>query len=372
MRFNRICRCSIASLALGGMVMAGALSTSAGADADLGQIDTGTPAASTPVAGSSTPALITFPADDGPHPEFIEWWYYTGHLFTEGGERYGFEFVVFKGEQNGAVAGYASHFAITDNATGTFQYEQQFVLTTGEVTPPPTEPGFDLRVGDWRMWGANGSDRLVASLADYAIALTLNPEKPATLHDNDGYISYGRGEYTYYYSRTRLNISGTLQVGGEPLPVTGEAWMDHQWGYFTTFDGTGWDWYAFQLSDGTDVMLYVVPGRGNAPSYLDGSIVSPDGEVTVLEPDDFVITPTGSWTSPETGIAYPSGWSIEVSGEDLSLTVRPSLPNQELDTSTTTGVIYWEGEVEIDGTHSGVPVTGLGYVELTGYEERSE
>jgi len=147
--------------------------------------------------------------------------------------------------------------------------------------------------------------------------------------------------------------------------------MDHQWGYFTTFDGAGWVWYALQLSDGTDVVLYVVPGAENKPAYIDGTIVGPDGEVTVLEADDFVITPTGSWTSPATGIDYPSGWTVDVPGEDLSLTVTPSMPDQELDTSATTGVIYWEGEVEIDGTHAGAPVTGLGYVELTGYDERS-
>jgi predicted secreted hydrolase len=340
-------------------------------NASLAQSDVATPAASTPVAGSAVPDPITFPEDDGPHAAFIEWWYYTGHLFTESGARYGFEFVVFKGEQNGAVAGYASHFAITDNERGTFQYDQQFVLAAGIATPPPTEHGFDLRVGDWRMWGRSGSDRLVASLADYAVALSLEPTKPATLHDDDGYIAYDSSEYTYYYSRTRLDITGTLRVDGLSLPVTGEAWMDHQWGYFTTFNGTGWDWYALQLSDGTDVMLYVVPTQGSRPATLDGSVVAPNGDVTVLDGGDYTITPIGSWTSPETGVSYPSGWSIEIPGEDIDLTVTPTIPDQEIDSSTTTGVIYWEGEVEVDGSHAGESVTGLGYVELTGHDKRS-
>jgi len=148
--------------------------------------------------------------------------------------------------------------------------------------------------------------------------------------------------------------------------------MDHQWGYFTTFDGAGWDWYAFQLSDGTDVMLYVVPGAGDSPAYLDGSIVSPSGELTVLEAEDFTITPTGTWTSPESGIEYPSSWQVDVPRVDLSLTVMPTIVDQEMDTSATTGVIYWEGAVEISGSHADSPVTGLGYVELTGYGGRSE
>src|SRR5215204_6727996 len=103
------------------------------------QADFGSPVASIP-----SPDAVTFPADDGPHPAFIERWYYTGHLFTETGERFGFEFVVFKGEQSGAVAGYASHFSITDTQRGTFQYDQRFVLAGGDALPHAIKPGFDL------------------------------------------------------------------------------------------------------------------------------------------------------------------------------------------------------------------------------------
>ena len=51
----------------------------------------------------------------------------------------------------------------------------------------------------------------------------------------------------------------------------------------------------------------------------------------------------------------------------LALTARPSLPDQELDTRKSTQVIYWEGSVNVTGTYEGNPVTGHGYVELTGY-----
>jgi predicted secreted hydrolase len=51
----------------------------------------------------------------------------------------------------------------------------------------------------------------------------------------------------------------------------------------------------------------------------------------------------------------------------LSLDVRPLLPDQELVTSHSTQVTYWEGAVEVLGELRGGPVTGQGYVELTGY-----
>lgn len=40
-----------------------------------------------------------------------------------------------------------------------------------------------------------------------------------------------------------------------------------------------------------------------------------------------------------------------------------------MQTSGSTGVIYWEGSVSIEGTRAGQPVVGQGYVELTGYAE---
>lgn len=312
------------------------------------------------------PVPVEFPRDDGPHDAAIEWWYYTGHLFTEDGRRYGFEQVVFKGRQGG-LTGYASHFAVTDSAAGRFAYDQKLVGEAGVSRPGV---GFDLTVDDWVMRGANGRDRLRAALPGYEMAITLTAAKPATLHDGDGFIDYGNGQGSYYYSRTRLAVAGTLVVDGEPRAVTGEAWMDHQWGNFATFDEGGWDWFSVQLDDGSDLMLYLINGPDGRPVILDGSLVAPDEGLTVLDGTDFSVTSTASWTSPETGVTYPSRWRIEVPDAGLRFTLTPSLPEQELDTRRTTGVIYWEGEVLVAGTRDGVPIGGLGYVELTGYTDR--
>ena len=47
--------------------------------------------------------------------------------------------------------------------------------------------------------------------------------------------------------------------------------------------------------------------------------------------------------------------------------MSPLLPDQELVTPASTGVTYWEGAVEGNGTSEDRKVTCLGYVELTGY-----
>ncbi len=64
---------------------------------------------------------------------------------------------------------------------------------------------------------------------------------------------------------------------------------------------------------------------------------------------------------------YPSGWQVEVFPYRISLRVTPNLKDQELITSQSTRVTYWEGSVGVTGTAAGEKVTGSGYVELTGY-----
>ena len=177
--------------------------------------------------------------------------------------------------------------------------------------------------------------------------LDVETTKPAALHDGDGYIDYGNGTASYYYSWTRMAVTGELDLGQGWRQVSGEAWMDHQWGDFDTYQEGGWDWFSVQLEDGTDVMLYLIRGADGEPLRVDGSIVSPDGELSVLGEGDFAIAVDGEWTSPTTGTTYPSGWTVTVPDHELAMSVMPSLPDQELDTRATTGVIYWEGEAVV-------------------------
>lgn len=310
------------------------------------------------------PRSIDFPADSGPHDgEATEWWYYTGHLATEHGDRYGFEFVTFRARR-GDIEGYVAHFAVTDVRERTFRYAQQIVGPDGVRG---TRAAMDLTVNGWTMVGESGQDRLRADMSGYAINLALEPGKPAALHQGDGYVDYGNGTYSWYYSRTRMPVVGILRAGDENLRVTGSGWMDHQWGNFTTFEDGGWDWYAVQLDDGSEVMLYVIHDGEGRPLMVDGSVVDAAGTLTVLGADDFTIDVRGSWTSPKTGTTWPQGWDVTIGPDQLALTVAPVLPNQELDTRFSTGIIYWEGACTVTGSKRGEPIAGNAYVELTGY-----
>jgi predicted secreted hydrolase len=307
-----------------------------------------------------SPDHVVLPQDDAPHDDLTEWWYYTGHLQAAGGKTYGFELVVFQALRGTDPPAYAAHFAVTDNARGDFHFDQR--AETGKQVHAGA--GFDLDLSGWSMKGAGGHDHLAAGMPDYAIDLDLTPLKPAVLHEGKGLITYGAPGWSYYYSRPRLGLTGAIVDHGQRLPVSGIAWMDHQWGNFVS-SGGGWDWFSIQLDDNSELMLYFLHDPQGRPGEPYGTYVAPDGTATILPPSAFSQQALGSWQSPADGITYPSGWQVKAGDASLSLT--PTVKDQELRTGQSTGITYWEGDVAVTGTKAGRPVSGQGYVELVGY-----
>ena len=164
-----------------------------------------------------------------------------------------------------------------------------------------------------------------------------------------------------------MDASGTLTVDGTRHEVTGEAWFDHQWGDFIAVGGGGWDWFAVNLDDGTDLSFSLVRDADGSYPLVYGTLVDADGTTRHLPREAFNVDVTDRWISPTTGADYPAGWHITVPGEDLEIDLRPTVADQELDTRASTGVIYWEGSQVVSATRNGEPLGGEGYVELTGY-----
>jgi len=125
------------------------------------------------------PVPIAFPRDDGPHDSTIEWWYFTGHVFTQDGDRYGFEYVTFRA-RNGNLEGYVSHFAVTDNPNGRFAYNQRIQGSAGVAGDGAA---LDLDLDGWTMHGGNGEFALGAAMPGYDLRLDVETTKPAALHD---------------------------------------------------------------------------------------------------------------------------------------------------------------------------------------------
>ena len=331
------------------------------------------------------PALV-LPLDAGPHDALTEWWYYTGHLKSDtDGRAYGFEFTVFQVRRQGAPTGYLAHFAVSDIDGQQFSHRARFRQGDASSALP-------LNVDGWTLASEGGSDEIEAAMqpapgADtpFGLRLRLTDEKPPALH-HGGYIDCGPAGGSYYYSRTRLAVSGSLDRGeAAPVAVSGLAWMDHQWGNFVVTAAGGWDWYSLQLDDRSELMLYVLRGANGEATGVYGTQVLPDGGVRDLQPGSVSADATGRWTSPHTSAVYPLGWRLQLPGGDR-LDLTPQLVDQELyfpdvrsqksevrsqtssDINQPSGeqaMAYWEGAVTVSGDR-----TGVGYVELTGYAGR--
>ncbi len=327
-----------------------------------------TPLPEAPLASQTPAPPVVFPQDAAPHDGLTEWWYYTGHLRSDrDGHQYGFEFVIFQVRRQDAPTGYLAHFAVSDIDGQRFSHQAR-------VAQGQSATGFPLDVSGWRLDQQGTSDMIQANMQvgpgaepPFRLDLRLTDEKPPALH-HGGYIDYGLAGGSYYYSRTRLNVVGQLGAAdNEADPVSGIAWMDHQWGNFVVASVGGWDWYSLQLDDHTELMLYVLRAATGEATGVYGSEVLPDGSVRDLPPGSVLAESTDNWTSPHTGGVYPSGWLLTLPGGER-LHVRPLLDDQELwfpATSSAVGVgamAYWEGAVSVTGDR-----TGVGYVELTGY-----
>jgi len=317
---------------------------------------------------------IRFPQDEGAHNDLTEWWYYTGHLDAlapDGSQHhYGFELVIFQALRSDLPPIYAAHFAVSDLSRGEFHYDQRRLIAASAPIPDGTSTqGIDVRLGDWTMRGLNGHDQIAAQMKDYAITLDLKGLKPASLHNGNGIITFGLGGFSYYYSRTRMAVSGTILDHNQSLQVTGQAWMDHQWGNFLPFGEEGWDWFSLQLNNNAEIIIYFVRDAGGkiASTYI--GYIDDQGK-NILIPQSAVHADVMSrWISPNTGISYPSGWRLELNAPHLQMTLllTPQLKNQALITYNSTGNVYWEGAVTIQGQSNRGVIAGEGYVELTGY-----
>jgi predicted secreted hydrolase len=97
-------------------------------------------------------------------------------------------------------------------------------------------------------------------------------------------------------------------------------------------------------------------------------LVAADGGTQLLDAEDFEIAVADTWTSPNSGAQYPARWTVHIPDADLTLEITPYIADQEMQVS----FVYWEGAVQVFGQVGGAPVSGQGYVELTGYAASME
>ncbi len=324
-----------------------------------------------PAAGAPGPGNppLAYPRDHGSHPDAaLEWWYWTGHLRDSGGRAYGFQLTFFRLRDI-----HLAHFAWSDIAGKAFTFEEKTHLALPGIAAASAE-GLDVFNEDWSARAEAGAQVLSARTAEGRLELRLVPVKPPVAHGEDGISRKGPGpkDYSHYVSIPRLTVTGSLGRKGRQESLSGTAWFDHEWGPGGLPSGVaGWDWMALQLSDGSELMLYRMRLSGGAASpFSAGTFIPTTGPPRPVAWKDVRLAVRTTWTSPSSKAVYPAIWSLRVPPLGLDVTISPLLADQELVTTQSTGVTYWEGACAVAGTREGRPITGRAYVEMTGYAGR--
>lgn len=326
-----------------------------------------------------------FPRDHGAHDDFrTEWWYYTGHLITEDGREFGYELTFFRQGMDDAHVTtnpsrwairhlYLAHAALSEHDRHQFRYAEK--ISRAGIGKAGSETGrLHVWIDHWSVEATSsdhGEHHLRATSAGFSLDLHVASEKAPVIHGEGGVSRKGTesGQASHYYSMTRLRTTGTLTVDGHPQTVHGTSWMDHEFGSGRLGnDQVGWDWFSVQLDDQSELMFYLLRrSNGTADPVSSGTWVLRDGTPHALTVSDVKIEVLDYWTSPASGSRYPNRWRLSIPSRRLSFLLVPTMPNQELVTERSTQVTYWEGEVTVSGTVGDRPMTGQGYVELTGY-----
>ena len=326
------------------------------------------------------PIVLNFPDDYGPHPDYqTEWWYYTGNLETPEGRHFGYQLTFFRRallppeqrltrSSNWSVEQvYMAHFALTDTASNQHHAFERLARGSAGIAGAQAEP-YKVWLQDWRI-EETGPDtyKLVASKDEITLSLVLNDLKGPVLHGVDGYSQKGPdpGNASYYYSQTRLDTEGILSINDKTYSVAGLSWKDHEYSTSALSEGqVGWDWFSIQLSDFSELMVFQLRREdGSIDHFSSGTLINADGSLMHLGYLDFEIEVQDRWKSTQTGATYPIRWLLSVPKAGIQLELTPHIQDQEMKVSYT----YWEGAVYVNGQKDNQPVTGNGYVELSGY-----
>ncbi len=316
---------------------------------------------------------FAFPRDHGSHPSFrTEWWYFTGHLWTQdGARRFGYQLTFFRQASPPNTAWrsdqiHLAHAAITDAVGPRFRGGER--LNRAWVLAGASGSGLEVFQQDWMVTqDATGRIRLRMTVRGAVLELLLDPATPPVIFGENGVSRKGSDptSASHYITFPRLQARGSLRLPeGPPLSVQGQGWMDHEFSSNQLSpDQVGWDWAGIQLRDGRSFMAYRLRRRdGSQDPFSTLTEVDAKGHPT-RSTHAFRLDATGTWRSPNSGAVYPLPLDLEAWEERFTL--LPILEDQELRTERSTGITYWEGACRVLD-RSGHEV-GEAYVELTGY-----
>lgn len=168
---------------------------------------------------------IEFPQDHGPHPGMsTERWYFTGMLENQQGKRFAYFYTWFLHDGMSMIL-----MDPVDLQSGHKGLEEFIGAMEDKAI---AREGLDLRIGDsYRLKLLDKGDFLIKCEGKKAgMEPTIHPEKEYAINGDNGYMEMSSGGTSAYYSCTRMSAEGAIYLEGQEMNVTGDCWLDRQWG----------------------------------------------------------------------------------------------------------------------------------------------
>ena len=321
------------------------------------------------------PKQLQFPRDFGSHPDLrTEWWYITGHATSDKGRVFGFQVTFFRSRVE-ATQAMRSHFAakqlvfahtaLTDLEGRTLLHDQRMARTAGGQAFA-SETDTDLRLRNWSLVRRDGQYHALIAAEGFTLDLQFTPTQPVLLQGDKGLSRKGPepAQASYYYSVPHLATQGRIVLQSRSLAVKGTAWLDHEASDALMHpEAVGWDWIGMNLDDGAALTAFHLRRADGSTLWAGGSLRTAAGVLRVFQANEVRFEAQSHWLSPHTQARYPTRWRVHTPAG--SFTVQALLDDQELDSRSSTGAVYWEGLSDLLGAQG--QRVGRGYLEMTGY-----
>jgi predicted secreted hydrolase len=218
------------------------------------------------------------------------------------------------------------------------------------------------------------------------LAVDMDCLKQPLIVGGDGFLDLGKYGFSFYYSLTKLAVTGSILVHGITEEITGCAWVDHQWGNFFEQNqppyglALTYEWFSIQFDDNREIMVADTwdrsTGEKNDQSFTGGlNLINSDGSTELLE--KYTITSQSIWNDSIDHRFYSSTWNITETSKSIDLMVTPVFLDQVMRVKENypilqrlleelfPGACFWEGICTVSGSINGISVSGKAYVELT-------
>ena len=316
-------------------------------------------------------SLVSFPADEGRHTvESIEWWYTTGHVTgATTGTNYSYILSYFYYPYLG-FQGFRI-FNITNDDTGHKVFVTQPVnysnLTNNKINIEASS--FLLpKTEYWRNKKENNGTiipfeyEIFAASATTEIDLEYSTVKRPLILGDDGKFDLGASSFTYYYSQTKNDITGSITFDGITENITGTGWIDRQYGSFNPLENEEYEWFSIQLSNGMDINLWnLFTEENKIPDNEKFKILSAYvDENSQYTSDNFNIERLEFDCTSDGLRCYAQKWRLTSSTNDIDLVITALHTDSEVQLPFR----FYEGAISIEGTVDGIAVTGQGFAEL--------